>query len=181
MSVAEYQDRQALETEIKDYAKQVETLGEEQKDHQEDLIKVQKTLLSFTRSKGFDRVADSKVIKHLENAIATRETNIGTCKENIGAVKQKMEATQHNLEKSLEEGEKADREMEQTKSSLKNPVKGLDDAIEQNKDDIKHRKKLGKKLREIGIMAAKLISASAIAANEVLGVLEKLKQIGIIR
>jgi hypothetical protein len=54
MSNVEYQDFQTLETEIKDYAKQIETLGTEQKDHQEDLIKVQKTLLSFKSSKGFD-------------------------------------------------------------------------------------------------------------------------------
>lgn len=42
MVEAEYGDRQELETEIKDYAQKIETLAEEQKDHQEDLEKLQK-------------------------------------------------------------------------------------------------------------------------------------------
>lgn len=176
MSNVEYQDFQTLETEIKDYAKQVETLGTEQKDHQEDLIKVQKTLLSFKSSKGFDRVADSKVIKHLETAIATRETDIDTCKKNIDAVKQKMEVTQENLEKCIEQREQKDREMEQTKNSLKNPVKGLDAAIEQNKNDIEKRKRTQENIQKLKDYAT-VITAGAIGVEKIVGILEKVRQV----
>ncbi len=176
MSNVEYQDFQTLETEIKDYAKQVETLGTEQKDHQEDLIKVQKTLLSFKSSKGFDRVADSKVIKHLETAIATRETDIETCKKNIDAVKQKMEVTQENLEKCIEQREQKDREMEQTKNSLKNPVKGLDAAIEQNKNDIEKRKRTTENIRKIKDYAT-AITAAAIGGQQIMEIVKQIKQV----
>ena len=44
MSQMEYSDRQDLEREVKDYGKQIETLGESQKDYQEDMESLQKRL-----------------------------------------------------------------------------------------------------------------------------------------
>ena len=177
MSDAEYQDRQALETEIKDYAKQVENLGEQQKDHQEDLIKLQKTMLKFKSSKGFDKVADSKVIQHLETAIATRESSIETCKENLAAVKRNMEATQTKLEETISIREEKLKEAEQVKNTLNHENKALETAIQQQKDDISDVKKKTKSLGEVIKDSITLITAGAIAVKEVVGVVEKLRQI----
>lgn len=181
MSNIEYQDRQALETEIKDYAKQVETLGEAQKEHQEDLIKLQKTMLSFKSSQGFDRVADSQVIKHLETAIVTRETSIKTCKENIAAVQHKMEVTQAKLETTISIREEKLKEAEQLNNKLNHKNQALETAIQQQKYDISDVKKKTKFLVEVIKDAATLVTASAIAVEKVVGVVEKLRQIGIIR
>jgi chromosome segregation ATPase len=62
MSQMEYSDRQDFEREVKDYGKQIETLGESQKDYQEDMESLQKRLKMLKSQPGVYANSDNKLI-----------------------------------------------------------------------------------------------------------------------
>ncbi|MEO1378471.1 MAG: hypothetical protein AAFW70_30250, partial [Cyanobacteria bacterium J06635_10] len=66
MSQSEYSDRQELENEVKDYSREIETLGERQKDHQEDLENLQERLQKLKMSKGVYSDSDNELHSAME-------------------------------------------------------------------------------------------------------------------
>ncbi len=56
----EYNDRQDLEREVKDYGKQIETLGESQKEYQEDIEILRERLKMLKSQPGVHANADNK-------------------------------------------------------------------------------------------------------------------------
>jgi chromosome segregation ATPase len=181
MPEAEYQDKKELEGEVKEYAQEIEQLGESQKDHQEDLIKLQKTLISFQRSKGFDKVTDNKVMRYIESAIDTRDRSIDECKENISAAKQKIESTKTKLETVAKEGEAKLKEAEDVNKTLNHKNPGLEDAIETEKKGVSDFKKNIQTLAQIAVAAGELIQAPKNITEGISFIVQSLQNLGMLK
>ncbi|MEA5623341.1 hypothetical protein [Nostoc sp. UHCC 0251] len=185
MSGREYSDRQELETEIKDSGKKIESLGDEQKDHQEDLESLQEKLQILKRSKGLYTESDSKLVKKIEVAIQTRETSVETCKEKIGEVKNQMESKLENLKQSINKVDTRIAQMENLLGSLNHKneqvIVNINNEIQQQKDESEDAKEKGDSLKEIVQIAGGLAAGAGVAASGIAQLLMSLQSIGIIR
>lgn len=184
MSQSEYSDRQELENEVKDYSREIETLGERQKDHQEDLENLQERLQKLKMSKGVYSDSDNELHSAMETAIQTRETDVETCKEQIGSIKEKMEPKLENLKQSIHKNEERVTQMEETLESLNHTNEGIviniTNEIERQKDDIEDAKEKGNTLKQAIEIAAGL-GGVGVAASGMAELLNALQSIGIIK
>lgn len=183
MVEAEYRDRQELETEIKDYAQKIETLAEEQKDHQEDLEKLQKAHKMLKSSAGFYHQSDNQLAKQVEAAIKTRESNVENCKEKIGEIKSDIESKLENFKRSLKKAQERVTQMEQVVESLNGNDKKeiLDSEIQQNKQEIEDAKDKCISFQEIIAIASGLATIGDIAANRIAEFISYLHTTGLLR
>lgn len=185
MSEVEYRDRQELETEVKDYSKQIETLGEEQKDHQEDLERLREKLRILKSSKGVYAQSDSKLNRAVEDAIATRERSVETCKEKIGDVKNQMESKLENLGRVIKKTEERVTKMEEVVDSLNHNqeqvINNIKIDIQQGKDDIEDAKDKGNALKKVIEVAIALLTAGGMAASGIAQLVNSLQNAGLFR
>lgn len=185
MSKVEYRDRQELEAEVKESSKEIQTLGEEQKDHQEDLEKLKEKLRMLKRSKGAYAQSDSKLNRAVEDALATRESSVENCKENIRDVKDKLETKLENLNRSIKKTEERVTKMEDVVDSLNHNqeqvINNIRIDIQQGKDDAEDAKDKGNAFRKIIEVAAQLIGAVGIAATGIAQLVNSLQSTGLFR
>jgi peptidoglycan hydrolase CwlO-like protein len=181
----EYNDRQDLEREVKDYGKQIETLGESQKEYQEDIESLQERLKLLKNGKGVYANADNKMIATVEAAIQTRETNVDDCRQNIGEVKTQMDGKIENLNKKITTQEKNIGGMENLENSLDHKNDGIVNnitiEIQNQKDDLEDAKDKRFDWLKISQIAATLLTAFGMAAQGISQLVDSLKSIGILR
>ena len=160
----EYNDKQELEQEIKDDGKNIETLAEEQQEHQGDLEKMQEAVQMLKNSKGLYAESDRTLQNSVETAIQARDTNVEICKEKIGTVKTGMEGKLEKLKHSIDIAEKRIDRMEEAAESLKHRDDGVVSKIEATSKD--HRNEIEDAKHKVGLMSD-IISLSAQIANVV--------------
>jgi chromosome segregation ATPase len=176
-----YSDSQELATEICEYATEIETLGEQQKEHQEDLIKMQKLMLSFKSSRGVYGDSDSQVLQHIDSAMATSEQDIQTCKQETAAAKNKMEEKKQELEKLNQERERKLQESETANAALNHRQDSLEKSIDKQKTTITDVKDKMKQLSDAIIYANDLVSAVIGTASGLGMIIQTLRSIGILK
>ncbi|MEM6753302.1 MAG: hypothetical protein AAF630_10060 [Cyanobacteria bacterium P01_C01_bin.38] len=186
MSQSEYSDRQELENEVKENFSEIETLGEQQKDHQEDLESLQESLRKLKMSKGVYSDSDYKLYSAMETAIQTRETDVNTCKDKISYVKHKMQLKHDNLQRSIQKQEERITQMEETVASLNHKNERVDISIninieiERQKDDTEHGKDNDNKLIK-GIGIADGLTGVGVAASGIAELINALQSIGLFK
>jgi DNA repair exonuclease SbcCD ATPase subunit len=181
----EYSDRQELESEIKDNSKQIETLGESQKEYQEDIESLQEKLKMLKSHKGVYANSDNKMIATVEAAIQTRETNVEECKEKIGEVKTQMDGKLENLKKRIISQEQRIGKMENLVDSLNHKndtiVNNLRGEIQHQRDDLDDAKDKSNGLLKIIEIAGAFAAGIGLAAQGIANLLSSLQSIGLFR
>jgi chromosome segregation ATPase len=181
----DYQDKAELQDRVKDYGKQIETLGEEQQEHQEDVESLRAKLQFLKSNKGVFGRSDRELHQSMEAAIETRETSVELCKEKIGEVKTQMESKLENLSQSIEKNKERTTQMEQLAESLKhrgdNVVNNIEINIQQQKDDIEDATDKAGSLKEIISMAAGLATTASVGADAIGSIVSALQSIGLFR
>ncbi|MFM2061450.1 MAG: hypothetical protein RLZZ507_1120 [Cyanobacteriota bacterium] len=181
----EYSDRQELESEIKDNSKQIETLGESQKEYQEDIESLQEKLKMLKSHKGVYANSDNKMIATVEAAIQTRETNVEECKEKIGEVKTQMDGKLENLRNRIRSQEQRIQKMENLVDSLNhkndNIANEIKIEIQTGKDDLEDAKDKSFDLLKIIEVAGPIATGTGIAAQGIAQLISSLQSIGLFR
>ncbi|WP_144052374.1 hypothetical protein [Anabaena sp. PCC 7108] len=181
MSQMEYSDRQELENEIKDNSKQIETLGESQKEYQEDMESLQEKLKMLKSGKGVYANSDNNLIASVETAIQTRETNVEECKEKIGEIKTQMDGKLENLKKRITTQERHIKKMENLVDSLNHKDNNIVIEIQNQRDNLDDAKdKFSGLLRIIEISSALAVGVG-LAAQGIAQLLSSLQSIGLFR
>jgi len=185
MSEVEYRDRQELEADVKESSQEIQTLGEKQEDHQEDLEKLQEKLRMLKSSKGVYTQSDSQLNRAVENAIATRESSVENCKENIRDVKGKLETKLENLNRSIKKTEERVTKMEDVVDSLNHNqeqvINNIRIDIQQGKDDAEDAKDKGNAFRKIIEAAIGLTVGATVAADKIGQLIETIQSTGLFR
>ncbi|AFW94974.1 MULTISPECIES: hypothetical protein [unclassified Anabaena] len=181
----EYNDRQDLEREVKDYGKQIETLGESQKEYQEDIESLQERLKMLKSTKGVYANSDHKMIATVERAVQTRETNVEECQQNIGEIKTQMDGKLENLKKGMNAQEQRIEEMENAVDSLKHKNDHIPNTIQFEiqigKDDLDDAKDKSVSFLKIIEVAGTLAAGVGLAAQGISQLLSTLQSIGILK
>ncbi len=181
----EYNDRQDLEREVKDYGKQIETLGESQKEYQEDIESLQKRLKMLKIQPGIYANSDHKMIATVEAAIQTRETNVDDCRQNIGEVKTQMDGKLENLNKLITTEEQHIGKMENLVDSLNHKndtiVNNVKVEIQNQKDDVEDAKDKRSDWLKIIHAASVLATSVGMAAQEISNLVSQLHKYGLFR
>ena len=179
------QDSTELQNEIGDYGTKIETLGEEQKEHQEDIESLQAKLRILKGGKGVYHDSDSDLHQCVESAFEARATCVETCKEKIGEFKVQMESKLENLKQSIEKTKERTNQMEQVAESLKHHSDGVVNNIEiniqQHKKDIADATDKGNSLERIIMMAGSLATTANIGADAIRNIVSGLQSIGLFR
>ena len=185
MSQIEYSDRQELESEIKDNSKQIETLGESQKDYQEDVENLQEKLKMLKSSKGVYANADNNLISQVETAIKTRETDVETCKEHISEVKTQMDSKLENLKKRISTTEQRIEKMENLVESLNHKddtvANNINIEIQNQRDDVEDAKDKSNGLLQIIEIAGALAAGVGLLVQGIAQLVTSLVTIGLFR
>jgi DNA repair exonuclease SbcCD ATPase subunit len=181
----DYKDRDDAQKEVGGFIKQIETLGEEQQEHQEDLENLQDKLQFLKSSKGVYSGSAENLLQCVESAIEARETSVETCKEKIGEVKVQMESKLENLKQSIEKTKERTTQMEQVAASLNHRSDGVVNNIEiniqQHKDDIADATDKGNSLENIINLASQLITTAGVGATLIGQIVGGLQQMGLFR
>lgn len=181
----DYKDSEELQDQVKDYGKKIETLGEEQQEHQEDMESLQAKLRILKGDKGLFSNSDRDLQQCVESAIEARETSVETCKEKIGDVKVQMESKLENLKQSIEKTKERTTQMEQVAESLKHRSDGVVNNIEiniqQHKDDITEATDKGNSLENIINLASQLITTAGVGATLIGQIVGGLQSMGLFR
>ncbi|MBD2567856.1 hypothetical protein H6G59_08015 [Anabaena lutea FACHB-196] len=177
----EYNDRQDLESEIKDNSQQIETLGESQKEYQEDMESLQEKLKMLKSSKGVYANSDNNLIASVEAAIQTRETNVEECKEKIGEVKTQIDSKLENLKKRISTQEQHIKKMENLVDSLNHKDNHIVIEIKNQKDDLDDAKYKSSGLLKIIEIASALAVGVGLAAQGIAELVSSLQSIGLFR
>lgn len=181
----DYKDSAELQDQVKDYGKQIETLGEEQQEHQEDMESLKDKLRVLKSGKGVFNDSDSDLQQCVESAIEARETSVETCKEKIGEVKVQMESKLENLKQSIEKTKERTNQMEQVAESLRHKSDGtvtnIEINIQQHKDDIADATDKAGSLQDIISMAGQLIGTASVGATLVGQIVSGLQSMGLFR
>jgi chromosome segregation ATPase len=181
----DYKDSAELQDQVKDYGKQIETLGEEQQEHQEDMESLQAKLRILKSGKGVFNDSDSDLQQCVESAIEARETSVETCKGKIGEVKVQMESKLENLKQSIEKTKERTTQMEQVAESLRHRsdsvVNNIEINIQQQKDDIEDATDKAGSLTDIIVAAGNLAGAAVVGANAIGQIVSGLQSIGLFR
>ena len=181
----EYSDRQDLEREVQDYGKQIETLGESQKEYQEDIEKKQQALRMLKSQKGVYTNSDNKMIAAVETAIKTRETDVEKCKEEIRDVQNQIQGKLENLQKLTLKQEQRIENMSNVVDSLNHKndtiVNDINSEIQTQKDDLEDVKEKSGSLRKIREICAALATFIQLAAIDIGQIVENLQSIGLFK
>jgi chromosome segregation ATPase len=181
----DYKDSAELQDQVKDYGKQIETLGEEQQEHQEDMESLQAKLRILKSGRGVYNDSDSDLQQCVESAIEARESSVEICKEKIGEVKVQMESKLENLKQSIEKTKERTNQMEQVAESLKHKSDGVVNNIEiniqQHKDDIADATDKAGSIQDIINMAAQLATTASVGAGLVGQIVSGLQSMGLFR
>jgi chromosome segregation ATPase len=184
MTLEQYQDSQELENEVRDYTEQIETLAEEQKDHQEDLEDLLEAWQMLSSSQGIYADSDSRLIEDVEIAITTRESSVETCKEKITEIKIQIETKVENLDNRIEKTEDRIGQMEGVANSLIHKNEGIviniNNEIREQKEEVqdaKDKSTVWKKLIEF----SELITATGVLAEGISQLIDWLKSAGLFR
>ena len=181
----DYNDRQELQQEVVDKGKDIETLGGEQKDHQEDLESLQVKLRMLQNTKGVYIDSNSNLQNSVEIAIQARESSVEVCKEKITVVKVEIESKLENLNQKIEKERDRTTQMEQVVESLNHRndgvVNNIEINIQQSKDDIEDATDKGNSLKEIIVAAGNLASAAVVGANVIGQIVSGLQSIRLFR
>jgi DNA polymerase II small subunit/DNA polymerase delta subunit B len=181
----DYKDSAELQDQVKDYGKKIETLGEEQQEHQEDMESFQAKLRILKSGKGVYNDSDSDLQQCVESAIEARETSVETCKGKIGEVKVQMESKLENLKQSIEKTKERTTHMEQVAESLKHKSDGVVNNIEiniqQHKDDIADATDKAGSIQDIISMAAQLATTASVGASLIGQIVRGLQSMGLFR
>ena len=181
MSQMEYSDRQDLEREVKDYGKQIETLGESQKEYQEDIESLQERLKMLKSQKGVYANADHKMIATVEAAIQTRETNVDDCRQNIGEIKTQMDGKLESLNEGMNRQEQRIEKMENLVDSVNHRnddiTNNITIEIHNQKDDLEDAKDKRFDWLQISQIAAALLTAVGMAAQGISQLVNSLQSI----
>lgn len=184
MSQLEYQNRQELETEVKDHFKEVETLGEEQKDHQKDLESFREKLRELKSSRGIYDRTDRKLIESVETAAQAREISVENYKEKIKDVKSIVESKLENLTKSIAKSQERIDKMENLVSSLTYKEEGvitnINIEINQQKEDLEDAKQKGSLMKKI-VNIAEVITAANVTVEGISQCISLLQSLGLFR
>jgi chromosome segregation ATPase len=181
----DYNDRQELQQEVTDKAKNIETLGEEQQEHQEDLETLKAKLRYLQSKPGVYRDSDRNLQSSVEIAAQARKANVEVCKEKINVVKTELEVKVENLHRKIGQEKERTTQMEQAVESLNHRGEGVVNNItiniQQCKDDIVDAQdKENKFLKIIGV-AAQIATAAEVSANVIGMVISGLQSLGLFR
>ena len=178
-------DNAELQDRVKEDGTKIETLGEEQQEHQEDMESLKDKLRVLKSGKGVYKDSDSDLQQCVESAIEARETSVETCKAKIGEVKVQMESKLENLKQSIEKTKERTNQMEQVAESLKHRsdsvVTNIEINIQQQKDDIADATDKVGSLTEIITAAGNLAGAAVFSANAIGQIVSGLQSMGLFR
>ena len=185
MTLEQYQDSRELENEVRDYTEQIETLAEEQKDHQEDLEDLLEAFQMLRSSQGIYADSDSRLIEDVQSAITTRESSVETCKEKITDIKIQIESKVENLDNRIEKTEERVGEMEGVANSLIHKNEGIviniNNEIREQKEEIQDAKDKSLTFKQIIEIATQLIGAVGLAAAGISQLINSLQSAGLFR
>jgi chromosome segregation ATPase len=181
----EYNDRQELQQEVTDKAQNIETLGEEQQEHQEDLESLRHKLQMLKNTKGVYNDSDRSLQNSVEVAAQARESSVEVCKEQINVVKVDIESKLENLNQKIEKEKERTSQMEQAVADLNHRNDGVVNTIEiniqQSKDDIEDATDKGSDFMKIISIAGQIASAASVSATAIGQIVSGLQSIGLFR
>ena len=169
MSIKDYSDKQELEQELKDDADTLESIGEETKDHQEDLEGLYQKLEMLKSNKGLYSQSDIQLTESVESAIEARENSVEECKEKIEQTTQQLEHKVEYLDQALAQQEERVNQMQELVGSLNctqdGVVNEINNEIENQNVEIQDGNEKKNKLEQIIQISEAIIAGGAAAAQ----------------
>jgi chromosome segregation ATPase len=183
--MSDYNDRQELEKEVTDRARNIEALGEEQQEHQEDLEELRASLKFLKSKSGIFGESGRSLQNSLEMAVQARESSVEVCKEKINVVKVETESKLENLNRKIAKEKERTIKMEQASETLNRRndgvVANIEIRIQQSKDDIEDATDKGNDFMKIINVATQIATAASVSATAIGQIISSLQSIGLFR
>ena len=121
----EFKDQREAQDSINKDVEIIDELGNETKDHQEDLEGLYEKLEYLMDCEGLYSGSDTRLVENVEMAIEARETDIEECKEKIEETKEEIEYKVDYLQEGISKTEERCGQMKDLVSNLNYSQEGV--------------------------------------------------------